>query len=270
MALTDTTNFGLPKPAYNDRGSTESAAFAAAMDAADAALLAAFNLKAPLSSPAFTGTPSLPTGATGVTQTFGNNSTKLATTAFVQAALAGGPFVQTSGDQSIDGIKTFTSFPVTPGSAPTSNYQVSNKKYVDDSIALAGGVSVGGIILYAGATEPSGYFLCDGQAVDREDYATLFAVIGTTYGNGDGSTTFNVPDLRGNVPVGYKLNDSSFGTMGGKGGEKTHTLGNNEIPAGQYSIPGGSGGSYAALYRTGSNSHNNLQPYITLNFIIKY
>lgn len=55
----------------------------------------------------------------------------------------------------------------------------------------------GQIITYAGTTAPSGYLACDGSAVSRTTYANLFAVIGTTYGEGDGSTTFNLPDFSG-------------------------------------------------------------------------
>lgn len=54
---------------------------------------------------------------------------------------------------------------------------------------------VGAIVAFAGSTSPTGWLLCDGSAVSRTDYAALFAVIGTTYGSGDGSTTFNVPNL---------------------------------------------------------------------------
>lgn len=60
-----------------------------------------------------------------------------------------------------------------------------------------------GIIFpYAGSSAPDGFLLCDGSAVSRATYADLFALIGTTYGAGDGSTTFNVPDLRGSVIIG--------------------------------------------------------------------
>lgn len=55
----------------------------------------------------------------------------------------------------------------------------------------------GTIIMYAGATAPTGYLLCDGSAVSRTTYADLFAICSTTYGAGDGSTTFNLPDARG-------------------------------------------------------------------------
>jgi len=63
-------------------------------------------------------------------------------------------------------------------------------------------VPPGVILPYGAATAPSGYLLCDGSAVSRTTYADLFSVIGTTYGAGDGSTTFNLPHLKGTVPVG--------------------------------------------------------------------
>ena len=66
------------------------------------------------------------------------------------------------------------------------------------NLALPAGVTVP----YAGATSPTGWLLCNGQAVSRTNYSRLFAAIGTTYGVGDGSTTFNVPDLRECNPVG--------------------------------------------------------------------
>jgi microcystin-dependent protein len=56
---------------------------------------------------------------------------------------------------------------------------------------------------YGGPTAPTGWMLCDGNAVSRTTYDALFAIIGTSYGGGDGSTTYNLPDLRGRVPVGY-------------------------------------------------------------------
>jgi microcystin-dependent protein len=61
---------------------------------------------------------------------------------------------------------------------------------------------LGFIQIYVGSTAPTGWLLCDGSAVSRATYAALFGLIGTTYGAGDGSTTFNVPDLRSSLPVG--------------------------------------------------------------------
>ncbi len=152
---------------------------------------------------------------------------------------------------------------------------------------------------YAGATAPTSWLLCDGSAVSRTTYAALFAITSTTYGVGDGSTTFNVPDLRGRVAVG-KSADTEFDVLGETGGEKTHTLTETEMPAHSHTLntaTGGGGGSYTFLNlavststnystpytlpkdngttvlgitNTGSGTaHNNLQPYITLNYIIK-
>ena len=61
---------------------------------------------------------------------------------------------------------------------------------------------VGSVIMFGGSTVPNGYLLCNGQAVSRTTYATLFAIIGTAYGAGDGSTTFNVPDMRSRFASG--------------------------------------------------------------------
>lgn len=61
---------------------------------------------------------------------------------------------------------------------------------------------VGSVICFAGANLPNGWLLCYGQAVSRADFPDLFSTIGTLYGNGDGATTFNVPDFRGTAPVG--------------------------------------------------------------------
>lgn len=71
---------------------------------------------------------------------------------------------------------------------------------------------LGSIKMYAGSTAPDKWLFCRGQAVSRTTYAKLFGVIGTTYGAGDGSTTFNLPDLRDRMPIGagnlYSLNAS--------------------------------------------------------------
>jgi len=67
---------------------------------------------------------------------------------------------------------------------------------------------IGSIQAYGGTTAPSGWLLCQGQAVSRTEYAELFAAIGTAFGTGDGSTTFNVPDFRETVPVGIGENDT--------------------------------------------------------------
>lgn len=98
---------------------------------------------------------------------------------------------------------------------------------ISDSTVTA--VPVGALVGFAGSAAPAGWLLCDGSAVSRTTYASLFSAIGTTYGAGDGSTTFNVPDLRGRVPVGAGTGSGlSTRTRGGSGGEEGHTLGSAE------------------------------------------
>ncbi len=90
---------------------------------------------------------------------------------------------------------------------------------------------VGVIHEYAGVQAPQGYLFCKGQAVNRNTYADLFHVIGTTYGAGDGSTTFNLPNLCGRIPVGIDDADVEFNALGKQGGSKTHTLTAEQMPA---------------------------------------
>jgi microcystin-dependent protein len=154
----------------------------------------------------------------------------------------------------------------------------------------------GQVSLWAPSALPAGWLACDGAAVSRTTYADLFAAIGTTYGPGDGSTTFNVPDLRGNVPIGA---GSSY-TLGSVGGEATHTLTTAEMPSHSHvdtghthtestAVPtaiaigvgvpapsalpsvGVTGIGNASLANTGGDgAHNNLQPYLVVGYIIKF
>lgn len=112
--------------------------------------------------------------------------------------------------------------------------------------SLGGGALPAGFVsYYAGATVPSNTLEAYGQAISRTTYATLFSIIGTTYGAGDGSTTFNLPDLRGRVMLGMdnlggtaagRITSASVGgasstALGGVGGTETHTLTVAEMPA---------------------------------------
>lgn len=92
---------------------------------------------------------------------------------------------------------------------------------------------IGNIIAYTGQSVPSGYLVCDGSAVGREEYPELFAVIGTTYGSGDGLTTFNIPNISGKVALGVSQNY----TIGSTGGEETHILLDTETPSHLHNIP---------------------------------
>jgi microcystin-dependent protein len=95
-----------------------------------------------------------------------------------------------------------------------SNYEAT--KYDFDAANLTGieGIPTATIVPWSSSSVPSGFLECDGAAVSRSTYSALFAIIGTTYGSGDGSSTFNVPDLCDNVPVG-KSNNKNVGSTGG-------------------------------------------------------
>lgn len=117
------------------------------------------------------------------------------------------------------------------GSATTNDTTATIRTYpMVSKIVPTSGIETGTIVSFAGDIAPDGYMICDGAAVSRTQYQELFATIGTKYGAGDGSTTFNIPDLRGRVIVGLNSSDTDFNTLGKTGGEKAHTSTINEIP----------------------------------------
>lgn len=173
------------------------------------------------------------------------------------------------------------------------------------SVAIPAAVPSGVLAPFAGASAPTGWLLCDGSAVSRTTYAGLFSAIGSAFGAGDGSTTFNVPDLRGRSVFGLdNMGGTDAGrlsvtnTLGGTGGaeKKTastdgHTLTLTEIPAHTHGMQGTSGGTNGATsaqpspvsgsglqtasagggaaHSHGITNFDVMPPYVLMNYIIK-
>lgn len=169
--------------------------------------------------------------------------------------------------------------------------------------AGADGISAptGAVLPFAGSVPPDGWLICDGRAVSRTTYAALFSVISTIFGAGDGSTTFNLPNLSGRTPIGVGTATGVAGAtahpLGQLGGEETHKLTIAETPSHEHGHPLGvtggaannpgnninaqytNGGSAVTGWtgqingggnnvRGGDGAHNNMQPFIGLNYII--
>lgn len=156
----------------------------------------------------------------------------------------------------------------------------------------AGGLPAGSIIQWSSNTAPPNWFIADGSAISRTLWPSLFAVIGTTYGSGDGSTTFNLPDLRGRVAVGRDGSQTEFDVLGESGGSKSHTHGSSLMSAALWagfwknrpnsttwtatnsnniSWPGASSSmaNSGVAIEGSTDSGSSLQPYLVTNYIIK-
>ncbi len=150
-------------------------------------------------------------------------------------------------------------------------------------------VPTGVISDFGGAAAPAGYLLCNGAAVSRTTYAALFAVIATTYGVGDGATTFNVPDSRGRARIGVGTGSGLTNrVLGTNYGAETHVLSTAEMPSHTHTVPTRSTGPGTSTVEvsgaatsggttdvvptnaTGSgNAHANMQPSLAVTAIIK-
>lgn len=197
------------------------------------------------------------------------------------------------------GIFTFVTAPVT-GDDLRVGYQyatgASGNADTLDGLHAEDILPTGSVLPYAGVNAPSGWLFCFGQAVSRTTYAVLFSALSTTYGVGDGSTTFNLPDMRGRVPAGQDdmggssanrltgISGSVDGdVLGGTGGAEGVTLTpanynefawmSNQVGSKTMSVNNNvnSGATFGfKLHNTGQNdAHNNVQPTIILNYIIR-
>jgi microcystin-dependent protein len=182
-----------------------------------------------------------------------------------------------------------------------ANYEATRYDYSGANITGLQGVNTGIIVPWTVASVPSGFLECDGSAVSRSTYSDLFAVIGTDYGTGDGSSTFNLPNLEDKCCVGNSPSKSLTSTMGANtvtstgnvtGEAANHSITTPEMPSHAHSYNTGGGGSANGnqfvrteqdTANTGSGTahgHNAslsfsggsdsvLQPYLTLIYIIK-
>ena len=188
--------------------------------------------------------------------------------------------------------QTNTAFEIGNGSNSSNR---SNALVVDWSGNLIAQGMAGMVQMFAGSTAPTGWLICNGAAVSRTTYATLFAVIGTTWGSGDGSSTFNLPDLRGRAPIGAGtgsgLTARSLAAKGGSENIQAHTHAftpptvkvkySKEVAKGtaENHIDGGSssstdnpmvvsGGAVGAVSGVSTGNAGNMQPFAVINFII--
>lgn len=164
--------------------------------------------------------------------------------------------------------------------------QLSSSTSPNANIIIPGTILPYGV---SGAISPTtGYLTCNGAAVSRTTYSALFAAIATTWGVGDGATTFNVPDLRGRALIGDGTGTGlSARSAGQTMGTERHVLVNNELPNPSLSIPvltgsiGAAGstaaqsvnatdGNYLIVNAGGGQGHQNMQPSAVIQWVIKY
>ena len=178
----------------------------------------------------------------------------------------------------------------TTGQVLAKNTDTDNDvKWVDQAGGTTGDtLPVGSVISYIKAIAPEKGLDCDGSAVSRTDYSELFNVIGTTFGTGDGSTTFNLPNAKGKTIVGLDSSDTDFNQIGKTLGEKTHTLTVAEMPSHKHELAFNTTGSGSGkgipwsasdkflgndasgcVAAGGDQAHNNIQPTVVLCYIIK-
>lgn len=171
------------------------------------------------------------TAALTLTDSAGND---VSVTLPVATTAKGG--LMSASDKVTLGNSESTSNKVTTISSSSSDTEYPSAKAVFTAIGGSSGMPIGAGCDFFGTTLPDGFMWADGSEISRTTYAALFAVIGTNYGAGNGQTTFNLPDKRERVTVGYKAGstagtpNATLGTLGAAGGENKHTLTKAEIP----------------------------------------
>lgn len=205
-----------------------------------------------------------------------------------QTIQAGGTLVVGSGA----GTAALTASPTGVLQVPALN--VSGNATVTGRIQDKSGfvMPVGSVLPFAGVTVPTGWLPCDGRLVSRATYPDLYSALLSTYGAGDGSTTFALPDLQGRTAIGTGQGPNLLNRpLGQKDGEEMHTLSTPEMPSHThgYTTYGSfrrltgvldstgtqnswkdSNASVFTVSAGGDQGHNNMQPFLVLSYIIKY
>jgi microcystin-dependent protein len=204
---------------------------------------------------------------------------------------ASGDNFTVGGNLAVTGTTTFTGIP----SGPTASAGTNTTQLATTAFVLSNANPTGGIMMWGTGTAPTGWLLCAGAAVSRSTYAALFAVIGTTFGVGDGSTTFNLPNYTSRFPYGTTLaatggsadaivvSHTHTATVADSG--HSHNFPNTAIAQNNTGQQGRTDGSQASSMTatssattgitvtnstTGASGTNaNLPPYLGINFIIK-
>ena len=195
--------------------------------------------------------------------------------------VAAGIEAVSEGDFAADNNATKLSFKTAASAAAAETMALSSTGNLTISGLLTdgdggGAVPPGAIMPYGGATAPTGYVLCDDTAKSRTDFSALFAIIGTAYGAGNGTTTFNVPDLRDRIPLGKGTNNNTLGaetTGSGASAVVATASGSASLTLATSTFATSAKDSSTATAVTGvtagGHTHNLTLPVQVMNYIIK-
>jgi microcystin-dependent protein len=119
-------------------------------------------------------------------------------------------------------------------------------------------IPTGTVMAYAGSTAPDGWLLCNGAAVSRTTYANLWALVSSTYGGGNGTSTFNVPDMRSRMPIGAGSGTGlTSRTLAATGGAETVTIASGNLPTHQHTLSAHTHTSAAHVHGLNSHTHTS-------------